>query len=96
MPYISASIVLQLLTVAVPYFQKLQKEGDSGRKKISQITRVLTLFICMAQSVAYLTTIPTEAIVLEGFYFKISSVIMLTAGTVFCMWIGDKITDKGI
>ena len=57
MPYISASIVLQLLTVAVPYFQKLQKEGDSGRKKISQITRVLTLFICMAQSAAYLTTL---------------------------------------
>ena len=96
MPYISASIVLQLLTVAVPYFQKLQKEGDSGRKKISQITRVLTLFICMAQSAAYLTTISADAIVLNGFFFRISSMIMLTAGTVFCMWLGEKITDKGI
>ncbi len=96
MPYISASIVLQLLTVAVPYFQKLQKEGDSGRKKISQITRLLTLFICMAQSAAYLTTISAEAIVINGFFFRISSMIMLTAGTVFCMWLGEKITDKGI
>lgn len=96
MPYISASIVLQLLTVAVPYFQKLQKEGDSGRKKISQITRLLTLFICMAQSAAYLTTISAEAIIINGFFFRISSMIMLTAGTVFCMWLGEKITDKGI
>lgn len=98
MPYISASIVLQLMTVAVPYFQKLQKEGDSGRKKINQITRVLTIFICLAQSIGYLTaTIPSEAIVLENqFLFQISSMVILTAGTIFCMWLGEKITDKGI
>ncbi|MDH5610730.1 MAG: preprotein translocase subunit SecY, partial [Cyclobacteriaceae bacterium] len=98
MPYISASIVLQLMTVAVPYFQKLQKEGDSGRKKINQITRVLTIFICLAQSFGYLSaTIPTEAIVLaNGFLFKVSSMIILTAGTIFTMWLGEKITDKGI
>lgn len=98
MPYISASIVLQLMTVAVPYFQKLQKEGDSGRKKINQITRVLTIFICLAQSVGYLTTtIPSEAILLENqFLFQVSSMIILTAGTIFCMWLGEKITDKGI
>jgi preprotein translocase subunit SecY len=98
MPYISASIVLQLMTVAVPYFQKLQKEGDSGRKKINQITRVLTIFICLAQSVGYLSaTIPAEAIVLQnGFLFRISSMIILTAGTIFTMWLGERITDKGI
>ncbi|MFT6135378.1 MAG: preprotein translocase subunit SecY [Cyclobacteriaceae bacterium] len=98
MPYISASIVLQLMTVAVPYFQKLQKEGDSGRKKISQITRVLTIFICLAQSIGYLSaTIPADAIVLENsFLFSASSMIILTSGTIFCMWLGEKITDKGI
>ncbi len=98
MPYISASIVLQLMTVAVPYFQKLQKEGDSGRKKINQITRVLTIFICMAQSLAYLSaSIPAEAIVLENqFLFKIASMVILTSGTIFCMWLGERITDKGI
>ncbi len=98
MPYISASIVLQLMTVAVPYFQKLQKEGDSGRKKINQITRVLTIFICLAQSFGYLSaTIPAEAIVLENrFLFQASSMIILTAGTIFTMWLGEKITDKGI
>lgn len=98
MPYISASIVLQLMTVAVPYFQKLQKEGDSGRKKINQITRVLTIFICMAQSLAYLSaSIPAEAIILENeFLFKLSSMVILTSGTIFCMWLGERITDKGI
>lgn len=98
MPYISASIVLQLMTVAVPYFQKLQKEGDSGRKKINQITRVLTIFICLAQSIGYLTaTIPAEAILLENqFLFQVSAMIILTSGTIFCMWLGEKITDKGI
>ena len=98
MPYISASIVLQLMTVAVPYFQKLQKEGDSGRKKINQITRVLTIFICMAQSFGYLSaTVPAEAIVLDnGILFRVSSMVILTAGTIFTMWLGEKITDKGI
>ncbi|MDX2189497.1 MAG: preprotein translocase subunit SecY [Bacteroidota bacterium] len=97
MPYISASIVLQLLTVAVPYFQKMQKEGESGRKKINQITRVLTIFITMAQGIGYVTaTIPSEAILIDRSIFTISSLVILTAGTIFCMWIGEKITDKGI
>ncbi len=98
MPYISASIVIQLLTMAIPYFQKLQKEGDSGRKKINQITRVLTIAITFAQGSAYLVgAIPTDAIVLENkFLFTLSSLTILTAGTIFCMWLGEKITDKGI
>jgi preprotein translocase subunit SecY len=97
MPYISASIALQLLTVAVPYFQKLQKEGDSGRKKINQYTRVLTIAFTIAQSIAYLAaSIPAEAIMIDRVLFSISSVIILTSGTVFCMWLGEKITDKGI
>ncbi len=96
MPYISASIVLQLLTVAVPYFQKLQKEGESGRKKISQITRVLTIFITLAQSSAYLSTLPAEAIMIDRTFFTLSSMVILTSGTMFCMWLGEKITDKGI
>lgn len=97
MPYISASIVIQLLTVAVPYFQKMQKEGESGRKKMNQITRVLTVGITIAQSFAYLTTtVPAEAIMVERTFFTITSVIVLTAGTIFCMWLGEKITDKGI
>lgn len=99
MPYISASIVLQLMTVAVPYFQKLQKEGDSGRKKISQITRVLTIGICLAQSIGYVNaTIPAEAIspAISPFLFNISCMVILTAGTIFCMWLGERITDKGI
>ena len=98
MPYISASIVLQLLTVAVPYFQKLQKEGDSGRKRINQITRVLTIAICLAQSLGYLTqAVPAQAIVFENtFLFQVSAMIVLTSGTIFCMWLGERITDKGI
>lgn len=98
MPYISASIVIQLLTMAVPYFQKLQKEGDSGRKKINQITRVLTIAITFAQGSAYLAgAIPAEAIVLENrLLFTFSSLTILTAGTIFCMWLGERITDKGI
>ena len=98
MPYISASIVIQLLTVAVPYFQKMQKEGDSGRKKMNQITRVLTIAITAAQSISYLTvTIPAEAILVENrFFFTVSSVIIITTGTMFCMWLGERITDKGI
>lgn len=96
MPYISASIVLQLLTVAVPYFQKLQKEGESGRKKINQITRVLTIFITFAQGLAYVNGPIAEAVVIDRAFFTISSVIILTAGTIFCMWLGEKITDKGI
>lgn len=98
MPYISASIVVQLLTVAVPYFTKLQKEGESGRKKINQITRVLTIIITLAQGYGYLsTTIPAEAITMGStFWWTITNMIVLTAGTMFVMWLGEKITDRGI
>ena len=96
MPYISASIVLQLLTIAVPYFQKLQKEGASGQKKINQYTRVLTIPIVMAQSVGFIATINAEAIINPGTFFTISTILIITAGTLFCMWLGEKITDKGI
>ncbi len=97
MPYISASIVMQLLGVAVPYFQKMQKEGESGRKRINQITRVLTIFITIAQSSAYLTTtIPADAIIVDRTFFTLSSMVILTAGTIFTMWLGERITDKGI
>ena len=98
MPYISASIVVQLLTVAVPYFQKLQKEGESGRNKLNQITRVLTIIITLGQASAYVTgTIPAAAVMVENkALFTVSSMLILTAGTMFCMWLGEKITDKGI
>jgi preprotein translocase subunit SecY len=97
MPYISASIVIQLLTVAVPYFQKLQKEGESGRRKINQLTRLLTIAITLFQSIGYISaTIPAEAILVDQTFFTFSSVIVLTAGTVFTMWLGEKITEKGI
>jgi preprotein translocase subunit SecY len=97
MPYISASIAIQLLTIALPYFQKMQKDGESGRKKLNQITRVLTILVTAAQATAYLqTTIPAEAIMVSAWSFRIFSVIILIAGTMFCMWLGEKITDKGI
>lgn len=97
MPYISASIVVQLLTVAVPSFAKMQKEGESGRRKLNQFTRVLTIFICAAQSYGYLrTSIDEVAIINPGIFFTISSMILLVAGTMFCMWLGERITDKGI
>ena len=97
MPYISASIAIQLLTMALPYFQKMQKEGESGRKKLNQITRVLTIFVTVAQSLTYLnTTVPTEALLVSRIQFTVIAVIVLTAGTMFCMWLGERITDKGI
>ncbi|MFM9075781.1 MAG: preprotein translocase subunit SecY, partial [Bacteroidota bacterium] len=98
MPYISASIVVQLLTVAWPNFAKLQKEGESGRKKLNQFTRVLTIFITAAQSYAYLrTTINAEAILTPGIWsFTIPAIVIIVAGTMFCMWLGERITDKGI
>lgn len=99
MPYISASIVLQLLTFAVPYFQKLQKEGESGRKKINQITRWLTIVITAAQSISYIQGLVTPDLLLPGISmgtFTIWSVFILSAGTMFTMWIGEKITEKGI
>lgn len=97
MPYISASIIVQLLTFAVPYFQKLQKEGDSGRKRLNQFTRVLTIFITGFQSYAYIRgTIDQGAIMDPGFFFYFSAITILVAGTMFCMWLGERITDKGI
>ncbi len=100
MPYISASIVVQLLGIAVPYFQRLQKEGESGRRKINQITRYLTVFILVLQGPSYLVNlhaqIPETAFIIKGAYFTLSSVIILTAGTMFIMWLGERITDRGI
>ncbi|MGV3557764.1 preprotein translocase subunit SecY [Larkinella arboricola] len=97
MPYISASIAIQLLTLALPYFQKMQKEGESGRKRLNQITRVLTIFVTAAQAITYLTTtIPNEAVMMNPTTFRVVSVFILTGGTIFCMWLGERITDKGI
>jgi len=97
MPYISASIVIQLLSIAVPYFQRLQKEGESGRKKINQLTRVLTIAITLVQGVSFVAAyITPEAIVIDTKLFIPLSVIILTTGTMFCMWLGEKITDRGI
>ncbi|MFZ9235244.1 MAG: preprotein translocase subunit SecY [Algoriphagus sp.] len=98
MPYISASIVLQLLTVGVPYFQKMQKDGESGRKRINQFTRVLTIAITIAQGIGYVTAtiLPTGAVMIDTSLFMFSSLVLLAAGTMFCMWLGEKITEKGI
>ncbi len=97
MPYISASIAIQLLTLALPYFQKMQKEGESGRKRLNQITRVLTIGVTAVQAITYVrTTIPQEALLIDRGLFTISSLFILTAGTIFCMWLGERITDKGI
>jgi preprotein translocase subunit SecY len=97
MPYISASIAIQLLTIALPYFQKMQKDGESGRKKLNQITRILTIFVTAAQAFTYLqVTIPTEAIMVDPWFFRLFGVAILIGGTMLCMWLGEKITDKGI
>jgi preprotein translocase subunit SecY len=102
MPYISASIVVQLMQIAVPYLQKLQKEGESGRKKINQITRWLTIGICLVQAPSYLFGLPALGVPVEAFIlgqtpmFYISSTIILVTGCIFAMWLGEKITDKGI
>ncbi len=97
MPYISASIAIQLLTLALPYFQKMQKEGESGRKRLNQITRVLTIGVTAVQAITYVnTTIPAEALLIDRGLFTISSLFILTSGTIFCMWLGERITDKGI
>lgn len=97
MPYISASIAIQLLTLALPYFQKMQKEGESGRKRLNQITRILTIIVTAVQALTYIqTTIPREALLIDQGLFTISSLFILTAGTIFCMWLGERITDKGI
>ncbi|MGG8495654.1 preprotein translocase subunit SecY [Tenacibaculum sp. TC6] len=102
MPYISASIVVQLMGIAVPYLQKLQKDGESGRKKITQITRWLTILITLVQGPTYITAIKTQfglpesAFLVTGLTFWVSSMILLTAGTIFAMWLGERITDKGV
>lgn len=102
MPYISASIFMQLMTVLVPQFQKLQKEGESGRKKINQWTRYLTVGVAAVQGSAYVAYLrqmtATSGGIIEGYvsYFWISTVLLLTAGTLFVMWLGEKITDKGL
>jgi preprotein translocase subunit SecY len=106
MPYISASIVVQLMGIAIPYLQKLQKDGESGRKKINQITRWLTIVITLVQGPGYIynlyQTIPNAIIsntnpeLISQFAFMFSSVSILVTGTIFAMWLGEKITDKGI
>ncbi|WP_296686322.1 preprotein translocase subunit SecY [Flavobacterium sp.] len=102
MPYISASIVVQLMGIAIPYLQKLQSDGESGRKKINQITRWLTIGITLLQGPTYIynlyRTLPSNAFLLgfNSFEFLFSSVVILTTGTIFAMWLGEKITDKGI
>jgi preprotein translocase subunit SecY len=107
MPYISASIVIQLLGMAIPYFQRLQREGESGRRKINQITRYLTVAIVALQAPGYIANmisqLPPEAITPfnpsvtnPSLFFWVSSTVILIAGTLFVMWLGEKITDKGI
>ncbi len=102
MPYISASIVVQLLAVAVPYFQKMQREGESGRRKINQITRWLTIAILVFQAPTYLINLKAQTagsgafLVGDGFFFMFASTIILAAGSMFILWLGERITDKGI
>jgi preprotein translocase subunit SecY len=99
MPYISASIVLQLLTFAVPHFQKLQKDGESGRNKINQYTRLLTIVITLAQSIGYLAAFVKPENIYPGMddvFMNFVRIISLVAGTMFCMWMGERITEKGI
>lgn len=100
MPYISASIVIQLLGVMVPYFQKMQREGESGRRKMNQWTRYLTIVILILQGPAYITNLhaqlPASAFLVSGFWYNIFATIVLMAGTMFVMWLGERITDRGI
>lgn len=101
MPYISASIVIQLMGILVPYFQKIQKEGESGRRKINQWTRYLTIIVLVVQAPAYLANLhmklDSAAFVMgSSFLFQLSATVILIAGTMFVMWLGEKITDKGI
>jgi preprotein translocase subunit SecY len=97
MPYISASIVVQLLGIAVPYFTKLQKEGESGRNKLNQWTRYLTIGITFLQAIGYLKSqVSADAMLISNPMFTILNTFVLTAGTLFVMWLGEKITDKGI
>jgi preprotein translocase subunit SecY len=100
MPYITASIIVQLLGMAVPYFQRLQREGESGRRKINRIIRLLTVGVLLVQAPSYLINLhyqlPDSAFLAKDLAFTLPSVIILTAGTMFIMWLGERITDKGI
>jgi len=102
MPYISASIVVQLLGIAIPYFQKLQKEGESGRRKINQITRMLTIVIVGFQAPGYIAsqvpelTAAGQMVRPDGLFWWVSTVIILITGTMFVMWLGERITEKGL
>ena len=101
MPYISASIVMQLMAIAVPSFQKLQREGESGRRKINQWTRYLTVIILFLQGPTYLVNLSVQlrnagAALPAGIWFTISSTIILAAGSMFILWLGERITDKGV
>ena len=101
MPYISASIVIQLLTIAVPYFQKMQREGESGRTKMNQFTRYLTVGILLLQGPSYLVNLSVQlaqsgSAIPNGFLFTVSSTMILCGGSMFVMWLGERITDKGI
>ena len=101
MPYISASIIMQLLAIAIPSFQKLQREGESGRKKINQWTRYLTVAILLLQGPSYLVNLSVQlksagAAMPVGILFTIQSTITLAAGSMFVLWLGERITDKGI
>jgi len=101
MPYISASIVIQLLTIAVPYFQKMQREGESGRRKMNQYTRYLTVMILLLQGPSYLINLSVQlaqagSAIPSGFMFTVTSTLILCGGSMFVMWLGERITDKGI
>ena len=107
MPYITASIVIQLFVMVIPYFQKMQREGESGRRKMNQITRVLTIAITVVQAPAYIKNMvyqlgatPTAIYPFDGsapgFFFWLSCIVILTSGTLFVMWLGERITDKGV
>jgi preprotein translocase subunit SecY len=101
MPYISASIVIQLLTIAVPYFQKMQREGESGRRKMNQYTRYLTVAILLLQGPSYLINLSVQmaqagTAMPDSIWFTLSSTLILAGGSMFVMWLGERITDKGI
>ena len=101
MPYISASIVMQLLGIAIPHFQKMQREGESGRRKMNQYTRYLTVAILLVQGPSYLLNLSSQltqsgSALPGGFLYSLTSTIILAGGSMFVMWLGERITDKGV
>lgn len=100
MPYISASIVIQLLGIMIPYFQKLQREGESGRRKMNQWTRYLTIMILALQGPAYMANLhvqlPEAAFLFKGLTYNVFATVVLVGGTMFIMWLGERITDRGL